>query len=559
MKNIFIKLFLIGLLFVNVAQATVTSWWPTQKKPDYILRCVLSNSNDTREMNLAQSLAGLAAQGVNDGSGNEGLWIETHSADYQLYYKKWVKRLEVKELGAMPVWEIVERYKKQGYVKGYILYDYDKKDNSINLATVQAGLLKGILVDITQEDKAKKMGLKKLYNTINKDITSCLFNEYKSQLNNNFIVLINPEIANNRDYVIAHKGMVYYGVNDLLDTILEWVCPLSPVIGWNSGPEFQHIAPCSNWGLINTASDWCMNLTMLSVAGNEKIKKLKSVNPAKLTWKSNVIYHSFVMSDGDNMQWTMGSFINKSDYWSNEYNSEIPMTFTTCMVNLSMAAPDVLSVLMETQPKHVSLLEYGGGYYYPDLFASKRPNREELLRNFARIVSGHLQRIGLKVFGFICNDLDSKESLEAYRIFAEELEDIVGMIAVQYVPYNGGYGKTFWMKDRKGNDIPVLSARNQIWANEKEKRSGTPSMIAANINEDVVNRTIEGDIAWTIVHAWSCFEKKSNGEIICTAEKKRSSRGVTPAYWCKRLLNEKVQVVPIDELLWRIRMKHNLK
>lgn len=161
MKNIFIKLFLIGLLFVNVAQATVTSWWPTQKKPDYILRCVLSNSNDTREMNLAQSLAGLAAQGVNDGSGNEGLWIETHSADYQLYYKKWVKRLEVKELGAMPVWEIVERYKKQGYVKGYILYDYDKKDNSINLATVQAGLLKGILVDITQEDKAKKMGLKK--------------------------------------------------------------------------------------------------------------------------------------------------------------------------------------------------------------------------------------------------------------------------------------------------------------------------------------------------------------------------------------------------------------
>ena len=83
-------------------------------------------------------------------------------------------------------------------------------------------------------------------------------------MNNNFIVLTNPSIANNRDYAIAHKGMVYYGVDELLDTILEWVRPLSPVIGWNSGPEFQHIAPCSYWGLINTASDWCMNLPMIS-------------------------------------------------------------------------------------------------------------------------------------------------------------------------------------------------------------------------------------------------------------------------------------------------------
>ena len=299
-----------------------------------------------------------------------------------------------------------------------------------------------------------------------------------------------------------------------------------------------------------------MNLAMLSITGNEKIKKIKTVNPSRINWESDAIYHSFVMSDGDNMQWTLGSFINNPDFWSNEHNGKIPMSFTTCMVNLSMAAPDVLNVLMNSQPRNVSLAEYGGGYYYPDLFASKRADREGLLRSFARIVNVHMQKMGIKAFGFICHKIDSKEALDAYRVFAEELEGIAGMLAVQYSPYNGGYGKVFWVKDRKGNDIPVISARGQIWANQEKEKSGTPSQIAAVINEDATNKIPEGEIAWTIVHAWSRFEKESKDSIVSAPQNSRSPRGVTPVYWCKQLLDKKVQVVPVDELLWRLRIKH---
>ena len=560
-KNLIKTLFLIGMLLGGtispvVASSSLDNWWPVQKRPGYILKCTLSRPGDIREMNVAQSLFGLAAQAVNEGIGNEGLWVENRTPDYQLYYKAWLKRLKVKERGALNTWEVVKRFQKQGYIKGYILYDYNRKDNSISLATAQAGILKGILVDITLEEQAKASGLKKLYDASKENLTRSWFDEHKSRMNNNFIVLTNPSIANNRDYAIAHKGMVYYGVDELLDTILEWVRPLSPVIGWNSGPEFQHIAPCSYWGLINTASDWCMNLPMLSITGNEKIKKIKTVNPARINWESDAIYHSFVMSDGDNMQWTLGSFINNPDFWSNEHNGKIPMSFTTCMVNLSMAAPDVLNVLMNSQPRNVSLAEYGGGYYYPDLFASKRADREGLLRSFARIVNVHMQKMGIKAFGFICHKIDSKEALDAYRVFAEELEGIAGMLAVQYSPYNGGYGKVFWVKDRKGNDIPVISARGQIWANQEKEKSGTPSQIAAVINEDATNKIPEGEIAWTIVHAWSRFEKESKDSIVSAPQNSRSPRGVTPVYWCKQLLDKKVQVVPVDELLWRLRIKH---
>ena len=279
-KNLIKTLFLIGMLLGGtispvVASSSPDNWWPVQKRPGYILKCTLSRPGDIREMNVAQSLCGLAAQAVNEGIGNEGLWVENRTPDYQLYYKAWLKRLKVKERGALNTWEVVKRFQKQGYIKGYILYDYNRKDNSISLATAQAGILKGILVDITLEEQAKASGLQKLYDASKENLTRSWFDEHKSRMNNNFIVLTNPSIANNRDYAIAHKGMVYYGVDELLDTILEWVRPLSPVIGWNSGPEFQHIAPCSYWGLINTASDWCMNLPMISITGNEKIKKIK--------------------------------------------------------------------------------------------------------------------------------------------------------------------------------------------------------------------------------------------------------------------------------------------
>ncbi len=103
-KNLIKTLFLIGMLLGGtispvVASSSPDNWWPVQKRPGYILKCTLSRPGDIREMNVAQSLCGLAAQAVNEGIGNEGLWVENRTPDYQLYYKAWLKRLKVKERG----------------------------------------------------------------------------------------------------------------------------------------------------------------------------------------------------------------------------------------------------------------------------------------------------------------------------------------------------------------------------------------------------------------------------------------------------------------------------
>lgn len=518
-------------------------WWPAQKSPRQIVTCSIQQPSDVREMNLAQSVSGLAAQALNEGTNEEGVWMETSNPDYQIYYHSLVKRLHAKTSGKYSAWQLVERYKNSGIIKGYVLYDANRADNSINLATVYAALQKGILVDVTQEATAKNKGLVKLHDVTTEVLDEHCFKALQPQLNPHLLVLARPNFSNNRDYAIAHKSMVYYGVDSLLPVILQWVQPLSPIIGWNKGDEFKQIEPCTRWGLINTATDWCMNLALLSIASDEPLPKIRSLDPATINWNKDDNYHAFVMSDGDNMQWTFGSFLSSDDYWHNAYNAAIPMSFTSCLLNLGMAGEDVYTQLVKSQPENVSVVEYGGGYYYPDLFASARPEPEKILRAYAAKINRQMKKTGAKVFGFICRNVSGDAARKAYQIYAEEIEDLTGMIAVQYSPYNGGQGALFWVKNKKGIDIPVVTAKYQLWVNLPKKGSGDPAALAGWINADNAQSSANNkQLNWTIVHAWSRF----NG-----------TRGVTPVQWTKEQIAKGTTVVSIEELLWRIRMQYH--
>lgn len=68
-------------------------------------------------------------------------------------------------------------------------------------------------------------------------------------------------------------------------------------------------------------------------------------------------FHSFVMSDGDNMQWTIGSFIDSRKFWVIASHGEFPIGFSSRAINLSLMAPDVLDELSRTQPEHTTIIE----------------------------------------------------------------------------------------------------------------------------------------------------------------------------------------------------------
>lgn len=540
-------------------------WWPNQKAPSAILE--FKEGADYGENTLAYSLSGLMARAVNNGESDKMIWMQTSNRSYEKWYDSLLGRLDIQVQGAYDAKELLEACMQEIDIQGYVLfkkpksfdwYTYnEREDASYNVACMYAGVLGAVTIEEGMEDIAKEAGLELLKDAREISSNAC-YRELKDQLDKNSIVTMHPARPNLRDFAIAHKSPIGFGVNDFVSKLLERTNPGSALSGWNIGGESDFVIPATVYGIINTANNWCLNYLILSSNSvNEELPKLKSLDPTTIDYEQGNHFHSFVMSDGDNMQWTIGSFLLSDDYWSNPYLSSLPVSFTSCPSNIAMMAPDAYIEMVKTQKENISVIEYGGGYHYPDLFASKRGEDAPVItREFVKKVNVHMKRTGTKVFGFIVHDLDSKEAMDAYQIYVEELEDIAGIIAVQYAPYHGGLGDIYWFKNKKGIEIPIVTATYSMWKDlhMMEDYAGNPKTLPAKINRDVEKNILENKntYSWTSVHAWSKFHNPSypnNPNELAT--------GVSPVKWTSEKLMDEVKVVSIEELLWRIRMEHN--
>ncbi len=568
-------------------------WWPILKAPEAIVKTtnheefekVVSEDGEVTEgafgetHMMIQSVAGVVAKAVNEGRCDEMVWIEVGhptmgiNAEYAEWYKRIVNRFGLKERGQFESWDLVKRYIDKGIIKGYILYSFDHKDRieypnhpdypydpSVNVATTLAGFYDAIIVSEAQEAKARELGLKKLFDARGRDMAWC-FNKYSDKLNRDIMLTVDVKAPNNRAMAIATKCISVLGLKEPVPQMFEWLNPLSPLMGWNWVDEGHHVSLASEYALFQTACNWSLNMPA-TTAGSEYYdpKKIKALNPGDIDFDETDHAVTFIMSDGDNVQWLMGDFIRSKYYWGNPHHGEFPMGWTGCLANLKQICPYVLDNLAETQPEQTGFVEFAGGYYYPDIFGAKR-NGKDLLAKHARRISDYMKATGAKVFGFICQDLDSEGAKKAYKIFAENIDDIYGMIAIQYHPYEGGKGKIYWAENKDGVEIPVVTAKYALWANSNTERKGTPARVARLINKAAEGAEKAGkkELSWVTVHAWSAFEKAEgkdeDAENLEAGDK--GQFGISPVKWCVERLDNKVRVVTPEELIWRIRMDHN--
>lgn len=541
-------------------------WWPVQKPARGVVRTTDDaihapgwDSNLNPNHMLVQSLAGLAALAVNEGRSDEMVWIEPGMVDYTRWYEGAVNRLDLEERGVFDPWALAERLNQQGLIKGYILYRFDTSeghlystrvalDHSVNVATTAAGVLQGILIDESQVEQAEAMGLALLLDARDKDMQWCV-DTYKPELYRKALVTQDPRVPHCRAFAIANKVMTVYGTNQLVEDIMAWMEPLSPIIGWNSGEEFSFTVLPTLYGHFNTATNWCYNLPLLS-AGSEQyaVKPFNSLDPTTIDFDDGKHAVAMGMSDGDNVQWLMGNFCSAPDYWGNADHGTLPVGWTACIPNLIQVSPETVDYLATTQPATTSIMQDAGGYYYPDRFGENR-SEPDLLRLHARQVGAYMQQANVKILWFICHNLQSAAAFAAYDIYAQEIEGLLGMCAIQYTPYEGGAGNIYWATDKDGNGVPVVTARYSLWANSTTgKRSGTPAEIAEQINARAARKSNQGEVLheWAVVHAWSYFKE--------TPESDEPARGLDPTHWCMEQLDPSIKAVSPEELLWRIRM-----
>jgi hypothetical protein len=558
-------------------------WWPVQARPAGLVRTgpprAVPEPRDAYQM-LAQSVAGLAAKAVNEGRGDEMVWVGTGNPDVEEWYSAVIGRKDPAgpvARGEFDPWELVDRYASRGIIKGYILYRADRSpgalnehrpgmDLSVNVATTLAGVLDAVVVEEALEADARAHGLKRLLDARDKTQAWC-FATYRDRFNRRLLYTQDPRKPYARDLAIAQHSLTIYGPGEPLAEAMKWLEPLSPILGWNGGDEFEAARLSSVYGHLQTATDWCMNLPVL-MAGSEREppRRVKPLDPRTIDWNDRRSGICFVGSDGDNVQWVTGNFFGNPSYWSSPDRGKIPFGWSMCLAQLAQLCPPAIDRAVTSQGPNDRFIEWGGGYYYPDLFAAERADRWALLARHAGRTWSLMRRTGTRVIGFNVAKYDSPDVRKAYEIFAGETDGLLAILVFQYAPYEAGAGTVYWVKDKSGAEVPVITARYSIWADANDRpRAGTPAKVAREIR-DTLAATPAGELPkydWAIAHAWSYFrhapgtDESAENPAPGSSPEKNADRGYTPVTWCAERLPADVRVIDPEEMAWRLRMRRN--
>jgi len=564
--------------------ATDDRWFPVQAVPAGLVRTAPESQRPAGDKYalrmLLQSISGLAAQAVNEHRGDELLWVTSTNVNVEEWGKRFLAdHPQVADRGTFSPWDLVDRYARQRLIKGYILYRKDtskqvpKKpyradmNTSANVATSMAGLLGGVMIDESLEPKAKQHGLALLLDARDKTQKWC-FETYRDKFNRHALCTQDPEKIEVRDLVIAHRIFATYGPDEPFQEAMAWIEPPAPVLGWNGGDEFKTTNVSSINGDFQTSTDWCQNLPVLSAGSeNATLPKAPAFDPRGIDWSDKRSTVSFLESDGDNAQWfETGFFRGKGYYWDNPQRGQIPFGWSCPFAHLAQICPQAISYAEETRKPNDWFIEWGGGYYYPDLFASARPDRWDIVAKQAARTWSLMQKTGTHSIGFNVRWIGTADALRAYRTFARQTDGLTAIFAFEYSPYNAGQGEVFWVKDKNGVEIPVITLRYMLWYHHNDKPlAGTPARVARLIRQSVA-KTAPADLPrndWLMAHAWSYFKQAPGTDENAEDTKEGDTpptgaiRGYTPVLWCADRLPSNVHLVAPEEMAWRIRMQHN--
>lgn len=540
-------------------------FYPEQKKPVRIIICNVNYGN-TGEAMLAQSVSGLAAQGGNEGKYDALIWLNVigTSGDVLTSFNKWLEmtkgRLNINNVEVVNLWDIVDQLKLRGLVKGYILFKEDVSigqpyksrpglNHSANMATTASGVMKGVMISENLESQAASHGLKKLMDT-KSETYATIYQKFKGAINPNMAMHVDPKYPYHRGVAVAFNSNVFYGVQ-WYNQFFSQMNPVSPVLGWADDNEVTYTTALSNYGLFNSASNYCDNLIVTSAdAHNYQPHKIRTLDPKTIDFSKQGSFYSFIMSDGDNMQWMERAFFFDKNYWANPSHGNFPMGWTSCLSSLSENLPSALDYMSSTQPAQSSVIEAEGGYNYPDKFGILTPDRKKTVRDFAKKLNAHMKKTGATILELLCVDINSQAAEDAYQIYAEEIENLAGMVVLEFsTGYEGSNGEIFWPTNKEGIHIPVVGSKFSLWdgLTPNYTRSGGPDKLAGIINADASTAQQNGtqSMEWAVVMAWS--QSTQNGI---------TAQGLTPVSWCVDKLNSNVNIISTEELLWRIRMKY---
>lgn len=264
------------------------------------------------------------------------------------------------------VWNLVERFAPD--LDGYILYEAG--DSSINVASSLAGVLNALAVDVTLEGQAQAAGLEMVLDVRGRDEDWCGAN-YWDQLNHGLIVEAKEEIAYElRDFAAKHRAMVFFDgtQNSGWRTgLMGAMDPDATILGWGQveGSEDGFIINSGRAGVHYLPADWASNLSVLSeFSGRDQYVQQTHDEPE---FEENVHYVTFIVSDGDNLQWTINRGENDR-WWGSPHRGEFDVGWTF-PPHLMTYAPTIMDWHYDTASTGTGRDNFvagpsGGGFFF---------------------------------------------------------------------------------------------------------------------------------------------------------------------------------------------------
>jgi hypothetical protein len=543
---------------------------------------VVPFTGDLEEGMLLESAAGLAAHAALHGNWRTLIYEDLENTSYQHAFAAY-KQARAPQLLHLSLDEVVERLHKAGIAQGYLLYradtsaralyDSGELNTSVNAATTLASFRRGLLVGERLEQRMQRLGLPLLRDVRQLTEVECLQQE-SGRLSREALGTCDPKARNVRSLMIAMGTFVCSGTGAVYRQGLARCRPDVPVIGWGCAAEDAQTIPSSRYGLFQTATNWCHNLPVFaSESVNTSIPPQQLSAPtvrhwSELDWGDGNHYATFVLSDGDNVQWEMGNYVGGSEasyYYGNPQRGKIPFGWGVAAPSLVQVAPRILAdIFGRATPNDDFILFCGGGYFYPDLYG-KEPGRAQSLQLHAERLRGYMELTGVRTLAFNFQRWDSPDAQAACTTLASHLPGLQGILAFQYYPYSAGNGAIYWARGAGGEEVPVISCRLCIWAQTGRERETTPAGVAAWLNKmpTLGASATTDNFSWVLTHAWSRFHAAPAGASLLTEERDVSQdhdapdsvRGYTSALWAAERLAPHVKLVTPQEWLLRLRLR----
>ncbi len=430
-------------------------------------------------------------------------------------------------------------------LSSYLLYNLDPSSTEINAAFSISAATGALAIPSSLEYLVKgklslvedltKLGLDNL------NVQRYAFAKYKDKLSKTG--LIHEPIGKNdghflislRDFAITNKWFVLYVDESkeqrrFLDEVLSYLDKGICIYGWTSD-EISFVNQISKYGDAIIPMDWSSNHSFFGTFSPKKVARKKHYEEIK----ENRHYLSFVVSDGDNIQWLERSYCFSSFYMDlASVRRKYPLT-----MSISPALIDLNPMCLEYIYHHVDNEDFicgvsGYGYMNPCVFP------REFLPAYVKKTSEYLSFMDINVAMLLDNKRDmSKEKVEfVVSSYAKCPNIIGGVYEIDPSKYEGGKGKVFW-----ANDKPFISVKASLWNlfdRKEEEETNKEKLIndlAGFINSLPIDPFEESGYSVINVHPWSTTCKDLDKLV--------------------NLLSDNVQILGIEQLI--LLMRKNIK